>query len=63
MPEELEYDASHILIPTEEQAKAIVKELRGGADFAKRQTLIYRAVWPARRGIGLVRYRSHGARV
>lgn len=35
MPEELEYDASHILVPTEEQAKAIVEELRGGADFAE----------------------------
>jgi len=35
MPEELEYDASHILVPTAEQAKAIVEELRGGADFAE----------------------------
>lgn len=30
----LEFDASHILVETEEEAQAIVAELRGGADFA-----------------------------
>lgn len=30
-----EYDASHILVDTEEEAKAIVTELRDGADFAE----------------------------
>lgn len=29
-----EYDASHILVETEEEAKAIGEELKGGADFA-----------------------------
>ncbi len=29
-----EYNASHILVETEDEAKAIVEELRGGADFA-----------------------------
>lgn len=31
----LEYNASHILVETEEEAKAIAEELRGGADFAE----------------------------
>lgn len=31
---ELEYNASHILVETEEEAQAIVTELEGGADFA-----------------------------
>lgn len=31
---EVEYDAAHILVETEEEAKAIVEELKGGADFA-----------------------------
>ncbi|MGJ8615765.1 MAG: peptidylprolyl isomerase [Sulfitobacter sp.] len=30
-----EYNAAHILVETEEEAKAIVEELAGGADFAK----------------------------
>ncbi|MGI3169712.1 foldase protein PrsA [Pseudooceanicola sp. C21-150M6] len=30
-----EYKAAHILVKTEEEAKAIVEELKGGADFAK----------------------------
>ena len=30
-----EYNASHILVETEEEAKAIVEELGGGADFAE----------------------------
>ncbi|MFZ5963108.1 peptidylprolyl isomerase [Thalassococcus sp. BH17M4-6] len=30
-----EYDASHILVETEEEAQAIVEELNGGADFAE----------------------------
>ncbi len=30
-----EVRASHILVPTEDEAKAIIKELEGGADFAK----------------------------
>ena len=30
-----EYNASHILVPTEDEAKAIVTELEGGADFAE----------------------------
>lgn len=29
-----EYNASHILVPTEEEAKAIITELEGGAEFA-----------------------------
>jgi peptidyl-prolyl cis-trans isomerase C len=32
--EETEYKASHILVETEEEAKAIVADLEGGADFA-----------------------------
>jgi peptidyl-prolyl cis-trans isomerase C len=32
--EETEYKASHILVETEEEAKAIVTDLEGGADFA-----------------------------
>lgn len=31
---ETEYNASHILVPTEEEAQALVSELEGGADFA-----------------------------
>ncbi len=31
----MEYNASHILVETEEEAKAIAEELRGGADFAE----------------------------
>ncbi len=31
---EVEYNASHILVETEEEAAAIVEELNGGADFA-----------------------------
>ncbi|MCR8724428.1 peptidylprolyl isomerase [Frigidibacter sp. ROC022] len=31
---ETEYNASHILVKTEDEAKAIVEELRNGADFA-----------------------------
>ncbi len=31
----MEYNASHILVATEEEAKAIAEELRGGADFAE----------------------------
>ena len=34
-PDALEYDASHILVETEEEAKAIVEELSKGADFAE----------------------------
>lgn len=30
-----EYNASHILVPTEEEAQALVAELEGGADFAE----------------------------
>ena len=30
-----EFNASHILVPTEEEAKAIAEEIRGGADFAE----------------------------
>lgn len=32
---EQEFDASHILVETEEEAKALVTELEGGADFAE----------------------------
>lgn len=32
---EAEFDASHILVETQEEAKAIVAELRAGADFAE----------------------------
>jgi len=32
---EAEYNASHILVATEEEAKALVEELAGGADFAE----------------------------
>jgi peptidyl-prolyl cis-trans isomerase C len=32
---EKEFDASHILVETEEEAKALVSELEGGADFAE----------------------------
>jgi peptidyl-prolyl cis-trans isomerase C len=35
MPQEQEVRASHILVPTEDEAKAIVAQLKGGADFAK----------------------------
>jgi peptidyl-prolyl cis-trans isomerase C len=31
---ETEYNASHILVPTEEEARALIDELAGGADFA-----------------------------
>ncbi len=31
---EMEYNASHILVETEDEAKAIVAEIEGGADFA-----------------------------
>ncbi|SMX33818.1 peptidylprolyl isomerase [Maliponia aquimaris] len=31
----VEYNASHILVETEEEAKAIAEELRGGADFTE----------------------------
>lgn len=31
----LEYNASHILVETEEEARAIAEELRGGADFTE----------------------------
>ncbi len=31
----MEYNASHILVETEEEAQAIVEELEGGADFAE----------------------------
>ncbi|MGP6089015.1 peptidylprolyl isomerase [Antarctobacter jejuensis] len=31
----VEYNASHILVETEEEAKAIIEELNGGADFAE----------------------------
>lgn len=34
-PEETEYNASHILVETEEEAQALVESLRGGADFAE----------------------------
>lgn len=34
MEPETEYNASHILVETEEEAQAIVEELEGGADFA-----------------------------
>ncbi|MBV1867623.1 MAG: peptidylprolyl isomerase [Marinosulfonomonas sp.] len=33
-PETLEFDASHILVATEEEALALIEELNGGADFA-----------------------------
>ncbi|MGV6839962.1 MAG: peptidylprolyl isomerase [Planktomarina sp.] len=32
---EMEYNASHILVPTEDEAKALVTALEGGADFAE----------------------------
>ncbi|MEP5153755.1 peptidylprolyl isomerase [Planktotalea sp.] len=32
---EMEFDASHILVETEEEANALVKTLEGGADFAE----------------------------
>jgi len=35
MPEQTEVNASHILVKTEEEAKAIVEELKNGADFAE----------------------------
>lgn len=31
---ETEYNASHILVPTEDEANALIEELNGGADFA-----------------------------
>ena len=34
MEPETEYNASHILVETEEEAQALVEELEGGADFA-----------------------------
>ena len=35
IPEEEEFNASHILVETEDEAKAIISELEGGADFAE----------------------------
>lgn len=35
LPEEPEYNASHILVKTEDEAKELVKELENGADFAE----------------------------
>ncbi|WP_226780060.1 peptidylprolyl isomerase [Oceaniglobus trochenteri] len=32
---EMEYQASHILVETEDEAKALIEELNGGADFAE----------------------------
>lgn len=32
---EMEYNASHILVETEEEAKALIEELEGGKDFAE----------------------------
>lgn len=34
IPVETEYNASHILVASEDEAKALVEELNGGADFA-----------------------------
>lgn len=34
-PDTLEYDASHILVETEEEALTLIEELKGGADFAE----------------------------
>lgn len=34
-PEEEEFNASHILVETEDEAKALIAELEGGADFAE----------------------------
>lgn len=34
-PPQREIDASHILVKTEEEAKALIEQLKGGADFAK----------------------------
>jgi peptidyl-prolyl cis-trans isomerase C len=34
-PPQREIDASHILVKTEDEAKALIKEIQGGADFAK----------------------------
>jgi len=34
LPEEPEFNASHILVETEDEAKALIVELDGGADFA-----------------------------
>lgn len=35
MPEEFEYNASHILLETEEDARAVIEDLNNGADFAE----------------------------
>ncbi len=35
IPEEQEFNASHILVETEDEAKAIIAQLEGGADFAE----------------------------
>jgi peptidyl-prolyl cis-trans isomerase C len=34
VPQEQEYNASHILVETEEEAQALITQLEGGADFA-----------------------------
>lgn len=34
VPQEQEYNASHILVETEEEAQALITQLQGGADFA-----------------------------
>ena len=45
-----EYDASHILVETEEEAKAIVEELADGADFA--ETAMEKSTGPSGPGGG-----------
>lgn len=57
----LEYNASHILVETEDEAKAIVEELEGGADFA--ETAKAKSTGPSGPGGGLLGWFGKGRMV
>ena len=48
-----EVHARHILVQTESAARAIIKQLQGGADFENLAGKIHRAVGQGRRRFGL----------
>lgn len=61
LPDEPEVNASHILVATEEEAKAVVETLEGGADFA--ETAMEKSTGPSGPNGGLLGWFGKGQMV
>ena len=60
---EPEVHARHILVPTEDEAKAIVAQLKGGADFATLAKESQKTLAPRTAATLVISPRTNGARI